>query len=382
MACSPPCSGATPEARSSTSSRCCAGQRHATASATAYSECHRRRGRIAAVLAHLSSGEQEAPPAPVALCGPDNIDDPAAIFPPLAGTPEHVGAGRNMNSPLGEAVQGYGIIRHHPPPFDPSTQFREALNFYRENGYVVVNSLSGSEVSMLNSVCDEWVHTRGSTIDVPGQGQLFFPLLNYPEVDFTVVHPATYPMVKEIMGGADKPRLIEFNYRGWEPETTETASHREDGSFAPRPRGMSWHPDGVPNVSLEERATRRPYGPPDLLSTFTYLTDVDESTPAFAVIPKSRRCRNIQELKRDLGADYCEVPIYGPAGTTCIVDRVTIVSQRFAVRYTRYTYHVSDREVCVCNGKRLGSTRAWTQSSMTSPRVDESSIMCLRAQER
>ena len=89
---------------------------------------------------------------------------------------------------------------------------------------------------------------------------------------------------------------------------------------------MGWHPDGVPGPAgtLEARASRFPYGPPDLLSTFTYLTDVDESTPAFAVIPKRRRIANIQELKEALGDEYCEVPIYGKAGTCCIVDRLTI----------------------------------------------------------
>ena len=139
----------------------------------------------------------------------------------------------------------------------------------------------------------------------------------------------------------------EFNYRGWEPEAP-----REDGSFAPRPTLMGWHPDGVPGPggTLEARAARVPYGPPDLLSTFTYapkiplspcpemiqprlclctpacryLTDVDESTPAFAVIPKSRRIANIQVLKDKLGDEYGETPIYGKAGTCCIVDRLTI----------------------------------------------------------
>jgi hypothetical protein len=49
---------------------------------------------------------------------------------------------------------------------------------------------------------------------------------------------------------------------------------------------MTWHPDGVPGPggTVEARSQRKPYGPPDLLSTFTYLTDVDETTPAFAVI--------------------------------------------------------------------------------------------------
>ena len=89
---------------------------------------------------------------------------------------------------------------------------------------------------------------------------------------------------------------------------------------------MSWHPDDCSGglLTLEQRQTRTPYGPPDMLSTFTYLTDVDETTPAFAVIPKSRRTDNIQQLRDDLGEEYGEVPIYGKAGTTCIVDRSTI----------------------------------------------------------
>ena len=61
-----------------------------------------------------------------------------------------------------------------------------------------------------------------------------------------------------------------------------------------------------------------------MLSTFTYLTDVDETTPAFAVVPKSRRIDNIQILADELGDEYAEVPIHGPAGTCCIVDRSTI----------------------------------------------------------
>ena len=121
------------------------------------------------------------------------------------------GNGRPGNMPRGEELQGYGILGSHPPPFDPINQADEAFEFYQENGFVVVNSLGEQEVADLNSVCDEFVTTRGPEIDVPGQGQLFFPLLNYPEFDFTVVHPNTYPMVQRILGGADKPRLIEFN---------------------------------------------------------------------------------------------------------------------------------------------------------------------------
>ena len=70
-----------------------------------------------------------------------------------------------------------GIIKHHPPPFQPN-QVDEILSFYNEHGYVVVETLSEQEVAELNAVCDGWYEERGADIDVPGQGQLFFPLLN------------------------------------------------------------------------------------------------------------------------------------------------------------------------------------------------------------
>lgn len=71
-------------------------------------------------------------------------------------------------------------------------------------------------------------------------------------------------------------------------------------------------------LTLEQRQTRMPYGPPDMLSTFTYLSDVDETTPSFGVVPKSRRADNIQVLSQMMGDSYCEVPIYGPAVSACM----------------------------------------------------------------
>ena len=184
-----------------------------------------------------------------------------------------------------------GIIKHHPPPFQPN-QVDEILAFYNEHGYVVVETLSEQEVAELNAVCDGWYEERGADIDVPGQGQLFFPLLNYPEFDQTIFHPSSLPLVGAILGGVENVRHIEFNFRGWQPVTSDY--------------GMSWHPDDCSGglLTLEQRQTRSPYGPPDMLSTFTYLPDVDETTPAFAVIPKSRRTDNIQQLRDDLGEEY------------------------------------------------------------------------------
>jgi hypothetical protein len=247
---------------------------------------------------------------------PDNISDPISTIPPKgtyggAKRPSRDLSGRPGNSPR-KGIQGFGIISHHPAPFDPFTQFDEAFAFYEEHGYVVVSQLNEEEITTLNMVCDEFNEERGTEIDVRGQGQLVFPLLNYPEFDGTIFHPKTLPLVGRILGGVQNVRHIEFNYRGWQPGTSEY--------------GMTYHPDDCSGglLTLDQRQTRRPYGPPDMLSTFTYLTEVDDTTPAFAVVPKSRRTHNIQQLRDALGDEYCEVPIQGPAGTCCIVDRSTI----------------------------------------------------------
>lgn len=245
----------------------------------------------------------------------DNISDPITTIPEAGDNqdsrPSRDLSGRAGNIPV-KGGQGFGIIGHHPPPFDPVNQFDEAFSFYEEHGYVVVTQLHDREVRQLNAVCDQFHQERGAEIDVPGQGQLFFPLLNYPEFDGTVFHTNTLPLVGRILGGVEHARHIEFNYRGWQPETSDY--------------GMAYHPDDCSGglLTLDQRQTRQPYGPPDMLSTFTYLTDVDRTTPCFAVVPRSRRTHNIQRLREALGDEYCEVPIWGKAGTCCIVDRSTI----------------------------------------------------------
>ena len=100
--------------------------------------------RLGHVARHLASAEAV-----------DNIPDPRHDPARMPGE-----QGRPGNMPRGPDAQGFGIIRHHPPPFDPIAQADEAFAFYEENGYVVVNSLSEQEVTDLNVVSDEFVNTR------------------------------------------------------------------------------------------------------------------------------------------------------------------------------------------------------------------------------
>jgi hypothetical protein len=251
----------------------------------------------------------------------------------------------------------YQRFKTHPPPFDPNTQQDEAFEFYRQNGYCLVSALSEVELGELNGVADGF-HKYAEDGSIIGPAELFFPILNHPEFDFTFFHPNTLPLVKRILGGDDVPRVIEFNYRAW--------NGPESGY------GMGWHPDDCSGglLTLDQRQTRTPYGPPDMLSTFTYLTDVDETNPSFAVIPKSRRCDNIQVLADVLGEDYGEVPIHGKAGTCCIVDRSTIHTRldplekdKSKQRSRRLYHHVFARAGELEDSNGVSTALCWTTAA-------------------
>ena len=71
----------------------------------------------------------------------------------------------------------------------------------------MVSVLSEEELVHLNKVADNFkkYDEDGKVI---GDAELFFPLLGYPEMDFTFFPPNTLPLVKRILGGDDVPRLI------------------------------------------------------------------------------------------------------------------------------------------------------------------------------
>ena len=251
--------------------------------------------------------------APLERLPPPTKDIMSADAYDIPDPPQTGPGGRDANSPLGSEVQGYAgaggdlSLRGTHPVFNPRTQFDEAFRYYQEHGFTVIELLSEEEVVAMNAVADEWC-SAADRVTLNGQGELVFPLVHYEEVDFTVTHENQKPLIDKIMGGWEHVRMVEFNYRGWDPER-----HGMD-------RGMTYHPDCAENISLKEYSTRQPYGPPDNLLSFFYLTDVNETTPSFAVVPKSRRAANIQELREKLGDEYCEVPILGKAGTCCLMD--------------------------------------------------------------
>ena len=73
----------------------------------------------------------------------------------------------------------------------------------------------------------------------------------------------------------------------------------------------------------QNRLHREPYFPLDAMCCIRYLTDVTPETPAFAVVPRSRRTEGLDSVRDELGQHYREVPLYAPAGTAVLYDNGT-----------------------------------------------------------
>ena len=211
------------------------------------------------------------------------------------------------------AAQGFGkIVASQPQKFDPFREQEAAASFFETNGYVVLTDcLSRAELSHLNDFCDRTQRERADAWGLGprrkghhrNQGLIFSqPLLDYPELDPYTQHRASFPLVARILGGEEKVRFSEFNFR----ETPENAGIR----------AMNFHHDAV----VPDRLTRRPYMPCDWLCAVHYLTDVGPDTPSFCVVPCSNRFESLKDAYEALGDEYAEVPLYGTAGTCILYD--------------------------------------------------------------
>ncbi len=219
------------------------------------------------------------------------------------------------------ANQGFGrITTEAPPHFDSILDGDAAIRFFTDNGFAVLQAgLEELEITELNRFFDRtqqerpesWGLTEKRKPHHRGQGLIFSqPLLDYPELDHYTQHPRTFPLVSALLGGEDKVRFSEFNLR-------ETPANAGTGA-------MNFHHDAV----VEDRFIRAPYMPCDWLCAIHYLTEVNEHTPSFCVVPKSNQYETLKEAFNELGENYSEVPIYGPAGTCVMYDT--------ALYHTRY----------------------------------------------
>jgi len=222
---------------------------------------------------------------------------------------------KNESGDPSRASQGFGrVSREAPPTFEPERDLEAACEYFAANGFVVLaNCLDPAELAHLNEFFERTQAERPAAWGLArrkphhrNQGLIFSqPLLDYPELDRYTRHPRSFPVVSRLLGGEDRVRFSEFNFR----ETPEGAG----------PGTMNFHHDAV----VEDRLVRTPYMPCDWLCAIHYLSDVEPGTPAFCVVPRSNRFETLAEAFATLGDDYREVPLYGQAGTCVLYDTAT-----------------------------------------------------------
>ena len=183
---------------------------------------------------------------------------------------------------------------------------KEQLKFFKENGYLVVpNALSVEEVQSINEAIDRdlvenpvmWID-RGQS----GRCQNVHALLACPEMDVTMRPPTLLPLMNAIMG--------------------EDICAEEHSVMlrAPNPDGDTecrWHRD----ANRENRAdSELPYYT-RYLSVVFYLTDVDDTTHTFSVLPGTAQSTELFPLEAyDLSAAQ---HLVGPAGTAILFNAST-----------------------------------------------------------
>lgn len=219
----------------------------------------------------------------------------------------------NLSGDPKKAAQGFGRrATSAPPHFQLATELRDAVSYFETHGFVVVKeALASAELETLNAFFD---HSQQAHPDQWGLGArrkphhrnqgliLSQPLLDHPELDHWLRHPGVFPLIEAALGGTDAVRWSEFNFR-------ETPANAGQGQ-------MNFHHDAV----MADRLIRAPYGPCDWVCSIHYLTDVNDETPSFCVVPGSQRFETLRDAYETLGDAYSETPIYGPAGTAVIYD--------------------------------------------------------------
>jgi ectoine hydroxylase-related dioxygenase (phytanoyl-CoA dioxygenase family) len=175
---------------------------------------------------------------------------------------------------------------------------QERLDFYQENGYVVVpDALSAQEVRTANEAIDRdllenkplWMN-RGN-----GRLQSVHALLARPDLDLTARPPRLLPLMEAILG------------------RDLCAEEHSVMIRAPNPDGPTechWHRD----------ATHLPGQPYNTryLSAVLYLTDVTDATHTFSVLPRTSQAPELPALA---ACDLSEARhLTGPAGTAILFN--------------------------------------------------------------
>ena len=215
-------------------------------------------------------------------------------------------------------------------------QSEAAVEFFREWGFALLASTrSPAELRQLNELCDASQRTHperwsqqasrapgggggagklGSDLASPEQYmELLSPIMFHPELDDALIRGGWgWPVVEELLGGPELCRFVQFDLR----ETPAAAENLE----------MKFHRDGARGGVRDGGSDRAA----DYIAAITLLSPSHDHTPNTVVVPGSAHvdAADIDELREKMGADYAEIVVQQPAGTTLLYDVRTFHTRR------------------------------------------------------
>lgn len=198
---------------------------------------------------------------------------------------------------------------------------KKELDFFRDNGYFVVpEALSTLEVSALNQAIDEDLERYDSLWLRRGEGgrrQSVSVLLSSAAFDGAIRHPVILERVEALMG--EGLCFEELSVMIREPLVGE-------------PPAASWHRD-------QRHWQEHPLALKNL-SVVYYLTDVDETTHTFAIVPEAVETKRADP--RGVDPDR-GIELYGRAGTAILFNAASVhagvVKQTLEQRRTIHVYY-------------------------------------------
>lgn len=175
---------------------------------------------------------------------------------------------------------------------------QDRIEFFETNHYLVIpNALKASEVDLLNDAIDRDREHFAASWRQGKRSQSAQCLLSMPEADFLIRHPAFFEVARHVFDGDIRIEEFGIMLRDGNMEKGST-----DG----------WHGDALPNP--EHRLGIR------ALSSIFYLTDVDETTARYALVPNSQDQPEPAKVSDESDLRVGEVHLLGRAGTAILVN--------------------------------------------------------------
>lgn len=172
------------------------------------------------------------------------------------------------------------------------------IDFFETNHYLCLPAaLAPAEVAAVNAAIDRSREQFPRLWSTGNRMQSAQCLLSMPEADFLIRHPAFFAVANHALDGD-----ICFE----EFSVMIRAGGMEKGSIE------GWHRDSRPNP--EHRLGIR------ALSAIYYLTDVDETTARYALIPASQELPEPRKVSEESEEREGEIEMLGPAGSVILVN--------------------------------------------------------------